>query len=275
MSKAARFDRRYLFMSSITPTIGNPPSESKRRTRHHAWLAMALVVPWFTGCESGMAVKDTTRTFRTVVIDAGHGGHDTGARSRGGGLEKHAALDTALRLDPKLRAAGFNTVLTRRSDYFISLGERTRVSNRQENAIFVSVHYNHARNRGAHGVETFYRSRPSRKIAASIQDAICRLPGVASRGVKTANFWVLRRNEYPAVLVEGGIVSNPKEARRCASPAYREAVAEAIARAIIAVRGPFEPDAPPTPAPEASGLAVAPVAGIPASAGNSPPPASR
>jgi N-acetylmuramoyl-L-alanine amidase len=275
MSKAARFDRRNLFMSSIAPNIDNPPPESKLRRRLHACLAVALVVPWFTGCESGMKVKDTTRTFRTVVIDAGHGGHDTGARSRGGGLEKHAALDTVLRLDPKLRAAGFNTVLTRRSDYFIPLGERTRVSNRQENAIFVSVHYNHARNRSAHGVETFYRSRPSRKIAASIQDAICRLPGVASRGVKTANFWVLRRNEYPAVLVEGGFFSNPREAKRCASPAYREAVADAIARAIIGVRGPFQTDTPPALAPESAGLAATPAAGIPATAGNSPPPASR
>lgn len=275
MSKAARFDRRNLFMSSILPTIGNPPPESKLRPRHHAWLALALVVPWFTGCESGIKVKDTTRSFRTVVIDAGHGGHDTGARSRAGGLEKHAALDTVLRLDPKLRAAGFNTVLTRRSDHFIPLGERTRLSNRQENAIFVSVHYNHAKNRGAHGVETFYRSRPSRKIAASIQGAICSLPGVASRGVKTANFWVLRRNEYPAVLVEGGFFSNPKEARRCASPAYREAVADAIAQAIIAVRGPFEPINPPAPAPEAAGIVAGPTAGIPASAGTSPPPPSR
>ncbi len=211
-------------------------------------LLLALALPWLTGCESGVRVKNTSRTFRTVVIDAGHGGHDTGARSRWAGLEKSAALDTALRLDPKLRAAGFNTVLTRRGDYFIALGKRTRISNSQENAIFVSLHYNHASNRNAAGVETFYKSKPSRKIAERIQSNITSLPGVGSRGVKTANFWVLRKNEYPAVLVEGGFFSNPREGSRCASPAYREAVASAIAAAIITHRGPLDPP-PPVPDP--------------------------
>ncbi len=239
-------------MSSIAPTIGNPLPESKRAPRALGALMLALAFPWWTGCESGVRVKDTSRSFRTVVIDAGHGGHDTGARSRWGGLEKNAALDTALRLDPKLRAAGFNTVLTRKGDYFIPLGKRTRISNGQDNAIFVSLHYNHASNRSAAGIETFYKSKPSRKIAERIQSYITSLPGVGSRGVKTANFWVLRKNEYPAVLVEGGFFSNPREGSRCASPAYREALASAIAAAIITHRGPLQPPPPvpePTPGP--------------------------
>jgi N-acetylmuramoyl-L-alanine amidase len=252
-------------MSSIVPNIRNSSWESKRARPVLGGLFLVLALPWFAGCESGIRVKDTSRTFRTVVIDAGHGGHDTGARARAGGLEKNAALDTALRLDPKLRAAGFNTVLTRRGDYFIPLGQRTRISNQQDNAIFVSLHYNHADNRRAQGVETFYRSKPSRKIAAEIQDAICRLPGVTSRGVKTANFWVLRRNEYPAVLVEGGFFSNPTEARRCASPVYREAVASAIATAIITQRGAFEPIVPIS----------APAAESTSTTGTPPAPATR
>lgn len=274
-------------MSSIATTIRNLASDSKRPRQALVCLAFGLLLCLLTGCETGGAsVKDTSRTFRTVVIDAGHGGHDTGARSRWAGLEKNAALDTALRLDPKLRAAGFNTVLTRRSDYFITLGERTRISNSQENAIFVSLHYNDANNRRAEGVETYYRSRPSQKIAASIQGAISSLPGVASRGVKTANFWVLRRNEYPAVLVEGGFFSNPREGSRCANPAYREALASAIAGAIMAVRGPLEPASPPpqtapapvpapspasasAPAPTSSGMV--PSVAIPATSGTSAP----
>src|SRR5688572_22200114 len=178
MSKAASFHRTNFFMSSIASTIGNRLLESKRRGRVLGGMALAFVLPWLAGCESGVRVKDTSRTFRTVVIDAGHGGHDTGARSRWGGLEKNAALDTALRLDPKLRAAGFNTVLTRSGDYFIPLGRRSRISNQQDNAIFVSVHYNHAKNRSAAGVETYYRSKPSRRIAERIQSNICSLPGV-------------------------------------------------------------------------------------------------
>lgn len=218
-------------------------------------LFAAAALPWFSGCESGVRVKDTSRTFRTVVIDAGHGGHDTGARSRWGGLEKNAALDTALRLDPKLRAAGFETVLTRQGDYFVPLGQRTRISNRQTNAIFISLHYNDANNRSAQGLETYYRSKPSRRIAGGIQDAISSLPGVTSRGVKTANFWVLRKNEYPAVLIEGGFFSNPREGARCANPGYREALASAIASAIVGVRGPFAPTPAVTVTP-ASGAGI-------------------
>lgn len=264
MRKAARFHRRNFFMSSILPTVGNLAPESKPPRKSFGWLAVALSVPFLAACETGSSVKDTTRTFRTVVIDAGHGGHDTGARSRWAGLEKDAALDTALRLDPKLRAAGFQTVLTRSGDYFIPLGERTRISNRQENAIFVSLHYNDAPNRSAYGVETYYRAKPARKIAAAVQGAISSIPGVASRGVKTANFWVLKRNEYPAVLVEGGFFSNPKEGSRCATPSYREALASAIAGAIIGVRGPLAPATPATPAPAESVSAPSPTAVAPA-----------
>src|SRR5687768_358461 len=66
-------------------------------------LAILLLAPFLGGCATG--VRDTSRTFKTVVIDAGHGGHDSGARSRSGGLEKHHALSVASRLEPKLRAA--------------------------------------------------------------------------------------------------------------------------------------------------------------------------
>lgn len=247
-------------MSSIASTIGSRLRESKRARRALGGLVLALALPWLSGCETGRKVKDTSRTFRTVVIDAGHGGHDTGARSRWGGMEKNAALDTALRLDPKLRAAGFNTVLTRRGDYFIPLSERTRISNSQENAIFVSLHYNDARSRTARGIETFYKSKPSRKIAERIQASVTSLPGVMSRGVKTANFWVLRQNEYPAVLVEGGFFSNPNEGRRCASPAYRESLASAIADAIITHRGPLPQAQPAVPSPTDAPAPATPLA---------------
>lgn len=254
-------------MSSIAPSFGNGPTESKR-SRH--WPALALrallVLALFvlTGCETASTVKDTSRTFRTVVIDAGHGGHDIGTHSRWAGTEKAAALDTALRIAPKLQAAGFKTVLTRNSDYFIPLSGRTSISNSQDNAIFLSVHFNEGPNRKAHGVETYYRSQYAREIANRVQGTITSLPGVASRGVKTANFWVLRHNEYPAVLIEGGFFSNPAEGSRCASPAYREALANAIAAAIISQRGPLQPVQPTSPPIAATTAPAAGPAPIPA-----------
>ena len=76
-------------------------------------------------------VKDTTRTFTTVVVDAGHGGKDNGAFRRYGGAEKEATLDVATRLARKLRESQFRTVMTRSSDVFIPLDERAAISNRQ------------------------------------------------------------------------------------------------------------------------------------------------
>ena len=82
---------------------------------------------------------------------------------------------------------------------------------------------------------------------------------MASRGVKTANFYVLRRNEYPAVLVEGGFFSNPAEGHRCASPAYHEALANAIVAAIIAQRGPLQSAQSSPVASTAPGSGPAPI----------------
>jgi len=261
-------------MSSIARTFGNAPAESKRPSRRPGPLARALAATALfalAGCETETAVKNTSHSFRTVVIDPGHGGHDLGTHSRWGGTEKMAALDTALRLEPKLRAAGFNTVLTRNSDYFVPLDGRTQLSNSQDNAIFVSVHFNEGPNREAHGVETYYHSKYAQELAERIQSTVTSLPGVASRGVKTANYWVLRHNDYPAVLVEGGFFSNPAEGSRCAKPAYREALASAIAAAIIAQHGPLPPAQPTSSAIAATASAPAPAP----PAGPGPIPATR
>src|SRR5664279_5829753 len=85
-------------------------------------------------------VKDTTRTFTTVVVDAGHGGKDNGAYRRYGGAEKTATLDVARRLERNLRESQLHTVMTRSSDVFIPLEERARIENSQTNSIFVSIH---------------------------------------------------------------------------------------------------------------------------------------
>jgi len=249
-------------MRSIATSIGNPISESKPPgIARWRWLpALLATLLGVTGCQNTMRVKNTLHTFHTVVIDPGHGGFDMGASSRWAGAEKNDALDTALRLEPKLRAAGYNTVLTRHDDTFIQLSERARISNAQDNAIFIAIHYNQTGSRAIHGAETYYRSSVSRELAERIQQAISTLPGASSRGVKTANFRVLRRNEYPAVLVECGFVSNPAEGRRCASPEYHEALAAAIAGAVIGLRGPLVPQ-PPVTATAGPATVVPPPAG--------------
>src|ERR1700737_5510893 len=85
------------------------------------------------------AMKDTSKTFNTVVVDAGHGGKDNGAYRRYGGAEKIATLEVAKRLDRRLRESQLKTVLTRKTDVFIPLDERVAIENSQKNAIFVSI----------------------------------------------------------------------------------------------------------------------------------------
>lgn len=205
-------------------------------------LAGALF--FLVGCATGVRVRDTSRSFDTVVIDAGHGGHDSGAVARNGVLEKNASLDVARNLEAILSQAGFETVMTRRRDVFVELSERARISNRRSNAVFVSVHFNQSPKRRSRGVETYYKSAPSRQLANRIQKCLLELPKMTDRGVKTANFKVLRLAEYPAVLVECGFLSNGTEAKLCAAKAYRKRLAEKIAAGIIAQRGgPLQPAA--------------------------------
>src|SRR5437899_4659062 len=152
------------------------------------------------------AVKDTSKTFSTVVVDAGHGGKDSGAYRRYGPPEKIATLDVAQRLERKLRESQMKTVMTRSSDVFIPLNDRVAIENAQKNAIFVSIHFNDSRRRGIHGFETYYHSGASFDLANRVQQKLMQIPHSANRVSTTANFRVLRLAYYPAVLVEFGIL---------------------------------------------------------------------
>src|SRR5262245_8926179 len=90
-------------------------------------------------------VKNTTKTFSTVIVDAGHGGKDSGAYRRYGPPEKIVALDVAQRLDKKLRESQIKTVMVRDSDVFIPLNDRVAIENKQKNDVFVSIHFNDLR----------------------------------------------------------------------------------------------------------------------------------
>jgi N-acetylmuramoyl-L-alanine amidase len=180
--------------------------------------------------------KDTSTSFRTVVVDAGHGGKDNGAYRKFGGAEKIATLDVANRLARKLRESQLKTVMTRSTDVFIPLDQRVAIENEQKNSIFVSIHFNDSRRRGIHGFETYYHSANSIDLANRIQSKLMTIPRSANRGVHTANFRVLRLAKYPAVLVECGFLSNRLEGGEARDAEYREALADRIAEAIVEQR---------------------------------------
>lgn len=173
--------------------------------------------------------------FRTVVIDAGHGGHDNGGQW-GKVYEKHLALDTAVRLENNLKRMGFQTVMTRRSDYFISLPQRVAIGNRHKNAIFVSIHYNYTWKEHVSGLETFYFSREGQRLAHHVQNSLVRRTRTVDRNAKFARYYVIRNSTLPAILVEGGFVSNVEDRERMKTGNYREAIARAIAEGILRYR---------------------------------------
>src|SRR5881392_192338 len=182
------------------------------------------------------AVKNTSKTFTTVVVDAGHGSKDSGAYRRYGPPEKMVALDVAQRLNRNLRESQLKTVMTRDSDVFIPLNDRVAIENAQKSAIFVSIHFNDSRRRKTRGFETYYHSGASVDLANGIQQKLMTIPNSANGGVHTANFRVLRLANCPAVLVECGYLSNRSEGKQARDSEYRELLADRIAEAIVEQR---------------------------------------
>lgn len=177
------------------------------------------------------AFSASAQNFRTVIIDPGHGGQDKGGQW-GLVYEKHLALDTSVRLESHLRRMGYRTVMTRRSDYFITLPRRVAIANRHRNAIFVSVHYNYTWKQDVSGIETFYHRADSKRLAQFVQQGMLRRTRAVDRGAKFARYYVIRHSNIPSILVEGGFVSNRQERERVKAGWYREAVARGIAEGI-------------------------------------------
>lgn len=194
-------------------------------------------------------------SFDTVVIDAGHGAHDSGAKGIYG-YEKDYALDMALRLEKALQARGFKTIMTRRTDTFLTLGQRVDIANRTRNAIFISMHFNSSGSSTGQGIETYalapqgtrstnggspwssplsgnVRDAENIALATSVHAHVIHKLRPIDRGIKRARFNVLRGINKPAILFEGGFVTNPTEGKLIHDPAHRQLIADSIADAVV------------------------------------------
>ena len=184
-------------------------------------------------------IRDFSRY--TVVIDPGHGGKDGGTHSLGKELhEKNLTLATALMLREHLIKKGFKVILTRDKDVFISLNQRSIIANQIRSHIFVSIHFNSASNRQAQGVEVFYmpdstikhRSKQSKELATLVLQNIIYYTHANSRGVKDRGFSVIRKTWMPAILVEGGFLTNSQEQQKLANQTYLNFISLGIAKGI-------------------------------------------
>jgi len=218
----------------------------------------------------------------TVILDAGHGGHDSGATSARG-IEKEAALDVVLRARRLLLERGYKVHLTRSNDTFIPLEKRPTLANRHQNAVFVSVHFNKSKTVGGTGIETFAlapRGVPSMDeenlsysdlktypghardpenvaLATAMHSSMLRHMRLTDRGIKRARFVVIKNLIIPGVLLEGGFINHPIDGRLIASSSYRHAFAQAILEGVTRY-GSAVSGKPATQSPSATTSASAP-----------------
>lgn len=173
---------------------------------------------------------------KTICIDAGHGGKDPGACA-GSAQEKDIALTMAKLIGGKL--AGHTVVYTRTADNYVALPERTNYANGNKVDLLVSIHCNSATSEKANGVEVYtHTSQSDRSVAAAsaIYKKLLAASGMTGRGIKAANFHVLRETSMPAVLVELGFISNAADRAKLTDPSWQEQAAAAIAAGIEEAR---------------------------------------
>ena len=207
---------------------------------------------------------------KTIVIDAGHGGKDPGG-GIGDIIEKPIVLSISKKVGAILSTKGYTVLLTRDSDRYIPLKERTAYATRHKADLFLSIHANASGNSKAHGIETYYldvtstdkdaeliaarenansgysiqelesllkglivesKSEDSRRLAAHVQRELVSATGAVDRGVKHARFVVLIGTRVPAILIETGFITNPTESKNLTSDAYQQKLAEAIVRGV-------------------------------------------
>lgn len=252
----------------------SPSGRSRSRIRRLGTTGLALVL--FAVSASAEAPRDR---FDVVVIDAGHGGEDEGARGAAGVVEKALVLDVARRVAGRVRAHGIDVVLTRDDDHFVPLEARTSVANDARGDLFISIHANSAPSPEPRGVETYFVSleasdagslavarrenealgevvpaslkldplsailgdmavnehvRESSQFAKLAHSELTGIGHVASRGVRQAPFVVLMGVRMPAALLEIGFLSNRHDERELRSAARRDAIADAVTRAVRA-----------------------------------------
>jgi len=205
-------------------------------------------------------VAPTEEPFNVVVLDPGHGGQDSGTM-KAGILEKELTLDVAHRARRILQLQGVAVLLTRGDDTHVSLTSRAAIANARRNCVFISIHFDNATRPAATGVETYYAANQlseatlapswlpflqrtsleptnveSQSLASFIQKALVTRTQAVDRGTTPQQFFVLANVRHPAVLVEGGFLTNTDEITKLATGDYREQIAAAISDGVMRYR---------------------------------------
>ena len=173
-----------------------------------------------------------TSGLRTIILDPGHGGSDTGA-IRNGIAEKDITLDVARKTAAILTTRGYHVEMTRWNDATVSLQERVEFSNSKRTDAFVSIHINASTTPSAHGIETHYYTPDGMEIAKVIHKSIMSKIPETDRGLLKSRFYVINHTAAPSTLLELGFISNDRERMLLLNEERKRTFAEAIAEGII------------------------------------------
>jgi len=252
-------DRRDVLLNGVTHWISTPILAERNRL----WIAEPDVLKTLDPVLQPQRLRQTGAVVRTVVIDPGHGGTDHGTHGRAS-FEKTMTLDVARRVERDLAGSGLRVILTRTTDETVPLEDRVEFARAKAADVYVSIHFNSGGS--AEGIETYCVSPAGASSTANfngnssdrdtgggdssvvmnnrfdsqnvwlahcIQRSALQATGAMDRGVRRARFWVLRYAGCPAVLIEGGFLTNPYEEQRILRADYRETLARAIADGIL------------------------------------------
>ncbi|QHS22871.1 SH3 domain-containing protein [Virgibacillus sp. MSP4-1] len=193
------------------------------------------VAKWLVDSSTDRQDEDQTNTLKgkVIVVDAGHGGADTGTISASGDYEKLVTTVTARTLASKLETMGARPVLTRTTDTFQPLENRVAHAQAYQADAFISIHYNSSPQfPSVNGIGTYYYHDRQKPLAASIHQEVLKTTGSNNRKVKFGNYMVIRENQRPAVLIELGFLSNQREEAKVNTRSFQEKATNGIIRGL-------------------------------------------
>lgn len=177
--------------------------------------------------------KDQSLKGKRILIDPGHGGKDSGTIGiKHQTYEKHLTLSTSLLIATMLRNAGAEVILTRANDSYVELSDRVATSEKENPDVYISVHYDYGTKNSSGVISFYYSESRDRLLANTVQKNLVESTGMRDSGVRKGNFYVLRENTRPSILLELGYVSNPEEEELVRTREYQEKVALGIVKGL-------------------------------------------
>ena len=209
----------------------------KRKLMRMALILMLLLLLGVAGILGYFTIGTIRQIFFNqvdIVIDAGHGGKDPGA-NRDDAIEKEITLEVAKITKTLLEESDYKVGMTRESDDYIELGNRSKIANERNAKVFVSIHCNSSEDAEGKGIETYYTEQKGLEdevLAEMIQESLIKQTDANDRGIKGANYTVIVRSSMPAVLVEVGFLTDTEENELLQNEEYQRKLAKGISEGI-------------------------------------------